>query len=60
MFLPIEIVLMILSGTALFLTATVLVGIFTRNPEVIALGSTVLRMVAVNEILHKRQNFGSG
>lgn len=49
MFLPIEIVLMILSGTALFLTAPVLVGIFTRSPEVIALGSTVLRMVAVSE-----------
>ncbi|MDE7243014.1 MAG: MATE family efflux transporter [Oscillospiraceae bacterium] len=49
MFLPIEIVLMILSGTALFFSAPALVGIFTKSPEVIALGSTVLRMVAVSE-----------
>lgn len=49
MFLPIEIVLMILSGTALFLSAPILVGLFTRSREVITLGSTVLRMVAVSE-----------
>ena len=49
MFLPIEIVLMILSGTALFFTAPGLMRLFTKSPEVIALGGTVLRMVAVSE-----------
>ncbi len=49
MFLPIEVALMILSGTALFFSAPVLVGLFTRSREVITLGSTVLRMVAVSE-----------
>lgn len=49
MFLPIEIVLMILSGTALFLSTPILVGLFTKSREVITLGSTVLRMVAVSE-----------
>ena len=49
MFIPIEIGLMILSGGALFLTAPALVGIFSGNAEVILLGSTVLRMVAVSE-----------
>ena len=49
MFIPIEIGLMILSGGALFLLAPTLVDIFSDSPEVIALGSTVLRMVAVSE-----------
>ncbi len=49
MFLPIEVVLMILSGAALFFSAPLLVGIFTKSREVIILGSTVLRMVAVSE-----------
>ena len=49
MFLPIEIGLMILSGASLFFLAPALMGIFTTSPEVIALGSTVLRMVAVSE-----------
>ena len=49
MFLPIEVVLMILSGAALFFSAPFLVGIFTKSREVITLGSTVLRMVAVSE-----------
>ena len=49
MFLPIEVVLMILSGAALFFSAPLLVGIFTKSREVITLGSTVLRMVAVSE-----------
>ncbi len=49
MFIPMEIFLMILSGGALFLSAPALVDIFSDNPEVIALGSTVLRMVAVSE-----------
>ncbi|MDD6682401.1 MAG: MATE family efflux transporter [Clostridiales bacterium] len=49
MFIPIEIGLMILSGGALFLLAPGLVGLFSQSPEVIRLGSTVLRMVAVSE-----------
>ncbi len=49
MFIPIEIGLMILSGCALFISAPTLVGIFSKSEDVIALGSTVLRMVAVSE-----------
>ncbi len=49
MFIPIEIILMILSGGALFFSAEVLMGLFSESPEVIALGTTVLRMVAVSE-----------
>ncbi len=49
MFLPLEVFLMILSGGALFLLAPPLVGIFSGNPEVIDLGVTVLRMVALSE-----------
>ena len=49
MFIPIEIGLMILSGGCLFVSAPILVGIFSDSPEVIALGTTVLRMVAVSE-----------
>ena len=49
MFIPIEVVLMVLSGGALFLSAPALVGIFSDSPEVIALGTAVLRMVALSE-----------
>ena len=49
MFIPLEIFLMILSGGALFVSAPALMGIFSETPEVIALGSAVLRMVAVSE-----------
>ena len=49
MFIPIEIGLMILSGGALFMLAPSLMGIFSKSPEVIGLGTTVLRMVAVSE-----------
>lgn len=49
MFLPLEICLMVLSGGALFLSAPWLVDIFSDSQEVIALGSTVLRMVALTE-----------
>ena len=41
--------LMILTGSALFLSAPRLMGIFSKDPEVIRLGATVLRMVAVSE-----------
>ncbi len=49
MFIPIEVGLMILSGGALFASAPVLVGLFSDSPEVIDLGTRVLRMVAVSE-----------
>lgn len=46
---PLEITLMIISGGLLFIFAGPLVGIFSKDPEVIRLGTTVLRMVAVSE-----------
>lgn len=49
MFIPIEIGLMIVSGGALFLLAPGLMRIFSSSEDVILLGSTVLRMVAVSE-----------
>ena len=49
MFLPLEVILMILSGGALFLLAPPLVGIFSKSAEVMALAVTVLRMVALSE-----------
>ena len=49
MFIPIEISLMICSGACLFFAAPALMGIFSTSGEVIALGTTVLRMVAVSE-----------
>ena len=52
MFIPIEITLMVISGAALFVSAPALVGIFSESPEVIALGTTVLRMVAVSEPIY--------
>lgn len=48
-FLPLEIALMVVSGGLLFLLAEPLVRIFTRDAEVVRLGTTVLRMVAVSE-----------
>ena len=49
MFIPIEIGLMVISGGALFLMAPGLMAIFSTSPEVIGLGTAVLRMVAVSE-----------
>ena len=49
MFIPIELVLMVISGASLFVFAPSLMDIFSDSTEVIALGSTVLRMVAVSE-----------
>ena len=49
MFIPIEILLMILSGGLLFLFAQPLMGLFSESDAVIDLGTTVLRMVAVSE-----------
>lgn len=44
-----EVVLMIISGVLLFIFAPFMMGIFSDSPEVIELGSVVLRMVAVSE-----------
>ena len=45
----IEVVLMIISGGLLFLFAPTMMQLFTQDPEVILLGSMVLRMVALSE-----------
>ena len=47
--LLIETLLMILSGGLLFAFAPNMMGLFSRNAQVILLGATVLRMVAVSE-----------
>ncbi len=52
MFIPIEVVLMLLSGTLLFIFSPPLVSLFTESPEVSGLAVTVLRMVAVSEPLY--------
>lgn len=49
MFIPLEIALMVVSGSLLFASAPALIRLFSDKAEVIALGSTVLRMVAVSE-----------
>lgn len=49
MFIPLEVGLMLVTGTALFVTAPRLVGIFSNSDAVIQLGTIVLRMVAVSE-----------
>ena len=46
---PLEIGLMVISGGMLFLFAEPLVCLFSREPEVIRLGTAVLKMVAVSE-----------
>lgn len=47
--IPLEVMLMVLSGGLLFIFAPDMMGFFSRDAQVIALGSTVLRMVAVSE-----------
>lgn len=49
MILPLEVGLMVFSGGLLFLFAPKLMLLFSSDPQVLALGSTVLRMVAVSE-----------
>lgn len=49
MFIPIEVTLMFVTGSALFAVAPAFMGFFSDNEEVIRLGATVLRMVAVSE-----------
>ena len=48
-FLPLEVGLMTLTGGMLFLFAPGLMAVFSKDPQVIRLGTTVLRMVAVSE-----------
>ena len=47
--MPLEIGLMVISGGLLFIFAPVLIRLFSSDTQVIRLGSTVLRMVAVSE-----------
>ena len=47
--IPMEVVLMCITGGLLFVLAEPLVRIFSQDAQVIALGTTVLRMVAVSE-----------
>ena len=49
MILPIEVGLMTLSGGLLFLFAPDMMGLFSKEEQVILLGTTVLRMVALSE-----------
>ena len=49
MILIIEVLLMIVSGSLLFIFAPDMMKIFSKDAQVIMLGSTVLRMVAVSE-----------
>ena len=49
MILLIEVVLMVVSGSALFAFAPAMMSLFSRDAQVILLGSVVLRMVAVSE-----------
>jgi len=52
MMIVLEVLLMSLSGAALFISATALMGLFTADAAVIALGAKVLRMVAVSEPIY--------
>ena len=52
MLILIEILLMAASGAALFISAKGLMKLFTADEAVIALGATVLRMVAVTEPIY--------
>lgn len=49
MILIIEVLLMIVSGSLLFIFAPNMMRLFSKDEQVILLGSTVLRMVAVSE-----------
>lgn len=52
MFIPLEILLMTLSGALLFVLSPYLMNIFSDDASVITLGATVLRMVAISEPLY--------
>ena len=50
--LALEAAMMVVSGGVLFLAAERMMGLFTPDPEVVRLGTRVLRMVAVTEPLY--------
>ena len=52
MMIALEIALMTLSSAVLFITAEMLMGVFTRDAAVIDLGARVLRMVALSEPIY--------
>lgn len=47
--IPVEVAMMVISGGLLFAFAPQMMGIFNKDMAVIALGATVLRMVALSE-----------
>lgn len=49
MIIFIEVSLMVVSGSLLFIFAPNMMSLFSKDPEVISLGAVVLRMVAVSE-----------
>ena len=49
LFMPIQVAIMFTAGLLLFISAPFLMGLFSSSPEVIRMGATVLRMVAVSE-----------
>jgi len=49
MIIAVELTLMIITGGLLFAFAPQMMTIFSKDPEVIKLGATVLRMVALSE-----------
>ena len=49
MIVAVEVAMMLVTGTLLFIFAPAMMGLFTKSAAVIALGSAVLRMVAVSE-----------
>ena len=49
MIIMMEVAMMVVSGSLLFIFAPNMMGLFSRTEEVIVLGSIVLRMVAVSE-----------
>lgn len=50
--IPLEVGLMVISGGLLFLFARPLMMLFSVDPQVISLGTTVLRMVAISEPIY--------
>lgn len=50
--IKLELFLMTLSGSLLFLFAKFLMSIFSKDPEVILLGTRILRMVAISEPIY--------
>ena len=60
MLLTLEVAMMVVSGGLLFLFAPNMMGLFSADAAVIALGAVVLRMVAVSEPLLWRVDYSGG